>query len=136
MLLKLVSLTRPAMVWLAMNAPEASAPMLVMSKSCASPCCVMRKPPLSMISVAIASVLAMNSRNTPSRWRMSSSISWGRVAMSGVLRNALVDEFVQQEARDHVQRLEHALAFVRRGAERRHLHFAVVQQVFHVFHGR
>src|ERR1700690_2633965 len=137
MLLKLVSLTRLAMVWLAMNAPDASAPMVVMSKSWASPCWVIRKPPLSMISVAIASVLTMNSRSIPSSCRTSSSISWGRVAMSCVLRNGLViDEFVQQQARDHVQRFEHALAFMRRGTERRHLHFTVVQQIFHVIHRR
>src|ERR1039458_96244 len=96
----------------------------------------MRKPPLSMISAAVASVFAMNARNVSSHRRMSSSISWGRVAMSCVLWNALVDEFVQQQARDHVQGFKHAFALVRRRVERRHLHFAIVQQKFHVFHRR
>src|SRR5471030_213114 len=96
----------------------------------------MRKPPLSMISAAVASVLAMNSRSVSSKRRMSSSISWGRVSMSCVLWNALIDKFLQQQAGDHVQRFEHALAFVRGRGKRRHLHVAVVQKKIHVFDGR
>src|ERR1700729_1233716 len=132
MLLKLGSLTRPAMVWLARNAPDARAAMVVRSNSVASPWCVMRNPPLSMMSAFDASVLAMNSRSVVSSGWMSSSISCGKVTMSCVLRNALVDEFLQQQARDHVQRFKHALAFVRGRGEGRHLHVAVVEQKIHV----
>src|ERR1039457_1731098 len=93
----------------------------------------MRKPPLSMMSAVVASVWPINSRNAASSCWMSSSISWGRVAMSCGLGSALVDEFLKQHARDHVERLKHPLAFVRGAIERRHLHFAVVQKIFHVF---
>src|ERR1700722_10371701 len=96
----------------------------------------MRKPPLSMTSADVASAETMSSRSASlSRWR-SSSMSWGRVAMSCILGDALVDVFLQQHARDHVQRLEHAFAFVRRRGKGRHLHVAVVEQKIHVFHGR
>ena len=54
------------------------------------------------------------------------------MAILCVLRSALVDELVQQQARDHVQRLEHAFALLRGRGERRHLHFAVVEKKFHV----
>src|ERR1039457_3678521 len=96
----------------------------------------MRKPPLSMTSAAVASVCRMNSRSASSIRCMSSSISWGRVALSRVLGGALVDEFLEQQTRDHIERFEHALALVRGGIERRHLHLAVVQQIFHVFDRR
>src|ERR1035441_9061088 len=43
-------------------------------------------------------------------------------------------ELVQQHARDHVERLKHAFALVRRGAERGDLEVAVIQQKLHVFH--
>jgi len=80
-LLKFFSLTRPAMVWLAMKAPEARAPSVVKSTSAASPWLVMRNPPLSISSAAVAEVWARNSRSESSRTRISSSISWGRVGM-------------------------------------------------------
>src|SRR5262249_29381543 len=63
---------------------------------------------------------------------MSSSTSWGKVAMSCVLRSALADELVQQQARDHVQRLEYTFGPMRRGGEERHLQLPVVEQEFHV----
>jgi hypothetical protein len=56
--------------------------------------------------------------------------------MSCVLRDALVDIFVEQHPRDHVQRLEHAFAFVCTAGKRRHLHVAVVEQEIHVFRRR
>src|SRR5450755_1683306 len=119
-----------------MNAPEESAAMVVRSKSSALPWCVMRKPPLSMISAAVASAATVSSLSASlSRW-MSSSMSCGRVAISGMLGNALVDVFLEQHAGDHVQRLEHALAFMGTGGKRRHLHVAVVQQKIHVFRRR
>src|ERR1019366_8242695 len=126
MLLKFGSLTRPAMVWLAMNAPEESAAMVVRSKSSALPCDVMRKPPLSMMSSLSASL---------SRW-MSFSMSCGRVDISGMLGNALIDVFLQQHTADHVQRFEHTLAFVGTGGQRRHLYIAVVHKEIHVFERR
>src|ERR1022692_3890786 len=133
MLLKFGSLTRPAMVWLAMNAPEESAAMVVRSKSSALPCDVMRKPPLSMMSAAVASAAVMSSLSASlSRW-MSSSMSCGRVDISGMLGNALIDVFLQQHTGDHVQRFEHTLAFVGTGGKRRHLYIAVVHKEIHVF---
>src|ERR1017187_4233670 len=107
--------------------------MGVRSNCCASPWLVIRKPPLSMISAVVASLFSSNSRNSlPSR-STSSSISCGRVAMSCVLRSCLADELVQQHARDHVERLKHALALVRRRGEGGDLEVAVVQQKLHVF---
>src|ERR1035438_1146086 len=96
----------------------------------------MRKPPLSMMSAAVASVWPMNSSNASLSRCMSSSISWGKVAMSCMLGRALVDEFLEQQARDHVERFKHALALVRGGVERWHLHFTVVQKILHVFDRR
>src|SRR5262245_10743412 len=98
-----------------MNAPDASAPMVVRSYSSERLWCAMRKPPLSMISAAVASVWATNSRSVSSSRRTSSSMSWGRVAILCGLGNALVDVFLEQHPGDHVQALEHALALVRRG---------------------
>ncbi len=40
----------------------------------------------------------------------------------------MADEFVQQHARDHVERLEDAFATVRARREGRHLDFAIIQQ--------
>ena len=91
---------------------------------------------------ARASVCVSNSRNSSSNRWMSSSISWGSVAMiilgrghptSCVLRRSLADKFVQQHAGDHVQRLEDTFATMSAGRERRHLNLAVVEQKFHVF---
>src|ERR1017187_6585029 len=119
-----------------MKAPDASAAMVVRSYCRASPQCVMRKPPRSMTSAVVASLFSSSSLNDWSSSLTSSSRSWGSVAMSCVLRRSLRDELVQQHARDHVQRLKNALAFVRGRRERGNLNFAVVQQKLHVFHGR
>ena len=56
--------------------------------------------------------------------------------MSCVLRDTLIDEFLQQQTRNHIQRLKNALALVGSGAERRHLHVAVIEQIIHVFNRR
>src|SRR6266568_8416687 len=124
------------MVWLARYAPEASAAMVVRSNCRESPWCVRRKPPLSITSAVTASLRSKKLRNTSSRRWMSSSSSWGRVGISGVLRRAEIDELVQQQPRNHVQRFKDAFAFVRGGGEGRHLDVAIVQQELHVFDRR
>src|ERR1700722_12279769 len=103
----------------------------------------MRKPPLSMTNAAVVSVPATKARSVSSIFWMSSSISCGRVAMfqwacSGVLRlrSGLVDEFMEQEARNHVERLENAFAFMRGGGKSGGLGLAIVQQVVEVFSRR
>src|SRR5581483_8805492 len=100
----------------------------------------MRKPPLSMTSTVVASVCTRKSCSASLRTLMSSSINCGSVAMScglwRAMRLALVDELVQQQARNHVQRFKNSFAFVRGSRERRHLHFTIVQKKFHVFHRR
>src|SRR5437899_3140248 len=106
--------------------------MLVRSKASASPRCVIRNPPLSTTNAVVASLRRRNSPRIKSSAWMSSSRSWGKVAMSCVLRRGLVDVFVEQHARDHVERLEHAFAAMRGGAEGRYLHFAVVEQKLEV----
>src|SRR5512137_1248758 len=105
--------------------------MVVRSNCRSSPWLVMRKPPLSMISAVVASLFSSSSRNSPPRRSMSSSISWGKEAMSCVLWRSLADEFVQQHAGNHVERLEHPFALVRGRAEGRDLEVAVVQQELH-----
>src|ERR1035438_910017 len=109
--------------------------MVVRSNCSRSPSLAMRKPALSMINAVVASLFSTSSRNSRSSRAMSSSMSWGRLAMSRVLRTSLADEFVQQHAGDHVERLEDALALVGRRGERGHLNIPVVQQEFEVFHG-
>src|SRR5689334_9254124 len=96
----------------------------------------MRNPPLSRISAVQASLFSSKSRKMLSSCRMSSSMSWGRVAMSCVLRCALADILVEQQARDHVERLEHAFTLVRDGFKGRDLHLAIVEEVIHVFDRR
>src|SRR6185369_975852 len=96
----------------------------------------MRKPPLSIISAVVASLRPRNSPNTSSSPWMSSSRSCGKVAMSCVLRNVLVNEFVEQHARNHVERFENAFALVGDRSEGGRLHFAVVEQKLHVFDRR
>src|SRR2546423_3199773 len=86
-----------------------------------------------MISAVVASLFSNNSRNSSSRSWMSSSISWGRVAMSCVLRSGLANVFIEQHAGDHVEGLKNAFTPVRGRAERGHLHFPIVEQKFHVF---
>src|SRR5258708_2322694 len=124
------------MVSLAMNAPAASAEMVVRSNCRLSPCCEMRKPPLSMIKAVVASLFCISSWRMSSSWRTSSSNSWGSVAMSCVLRLRLADELVEQQPRDHIECLEHTFAPVGRGGEGGHLHVAVVEQELHVIHRR
>src|SRR5689334_2541228 len=63
---------------------------------------------------------------------MSSSISWGKVPMSCVLRRSLADELVQQHAGDHVERLENALAFVGCRREGWYLDISVIEQKLHI----
>src|SRR4029434_6907989 len=89
-----------------------------------------------MIRTVVASLRPRNSRKTSSSPRMSSSRSCGKVAMSCVLRNVLVDVLVEQQACDHVEWFEDAFALVANRGEGRHLHLAVVEQKFHVFHRR
>src|SRR6266446_4071726 len=96
----------------------------------------MRKPPLSMISAVVASLFSSNSRSASSRHWTSSSISWGRVAMSCVLRRALADKLVQQHACDHVERFKHALAFVSDGGKGRDLQIPVIEQKLHILNRR
>src|SRR5258706_4746229 len=89
-----------------------------------------------MTSAAVASLCSSSSSKTWSICWTSSSMSWGRVAMSCVLWCGLADELVEQHAGDHVERLENAFALVSGTLECRHLDFAVVDQVVHVFHRR
>src|SRR5882724_4995707 len=88
-----------------------------------------------MISAVVASVFSSNSCNTSSSRWTSSSISWGRVAMSCVLRSSLTDILVEQHASDHVERLEHPFTEMRGRTKRRHLHISVVEQEFHIIDG-
>src|SRR5664279_4637247 len=107
--------------------------MVVRSNCRVSPWLVMRKPPLSIISAVVASVFSIRSCNSPpSRW-ISSSMSWGKEAMSCVLLSSLADELVQQHAGDHVERLKHPFALVRGPGEGGDLDVAVVQEELHVF---
>src|SRR2546428_1726848 len=110
--------------------------MVVRSNSSDSPLWAMRKPPLSMMRAVVASLLASNSFRTWSSCRMSSSRSCGSVGISRGCAGALADEFVQQQAGDHVERFEDALASVRGRSEGRDLHVAIVEQELHVFHRR
>src|SRR6188474_189824 len=87
-----------------------------------------------MISAVVDSVLVSNSLRVSSRHWISSSISWGRVDMSCVLRRSLADVFMQQHASDHVQGLENTLATVCCGGKGGHLHFAIVQEELHILH--
>src|SRR5437879_2203466 len=70
-----------------------------------------------------------------SSW-MSSSINWGSVGISSDLAVAFVEELVQEQAGDHVQGLEHALAFIGRAAEGRHFDIAIVEQKIQVLNRR
>src|ERR1039458_5800487 len=106
--------------------------MVVRSNCRSSPWLVMRKPPLSMISAVVASLLSSNSRSSPPSRSMSSSTSWGREAMSCVLRCSLADELVEQHTGDHVERLKHPFALVRGRAEGGDLDVPVVEQKLHV----
>src|SRR5450759_2962778 len=96
----------------------------------------MRNPPLSMTSAVVASLFSNSSRNSSSSSWISSSISWGNVAMSCVLRSSLADVLVEQHSGDHVQPLENAFTAVRRRGEGGYLHFAIVEQKLHVFSRR
>src|SRR5258706_4072043 len=93
----------------------------------------MRNPPLSMMSATLASDFTRSScRARPSSWT-SSSMSWGSEGILGGFTIAVVDEFVEQDARDHVERLEDTLAFVGARREGRHFHLPIVEQEIHVF---
>src|ERR1035438_2665139 len=109
--------------------------MVVRSNCSRSPSLAMRKPALSMINAVVASLFSTSSRNSRSSRAMSSSMSWGRLAMSCVLRTSLADEFVQQHAGDHVERLKDAFALVGCCGKRGHLDVAVIEQKVEVFDG-
>src|SRR4051812_4322684 len=96
----------------------------------------MRKPPLSMMMAALPSHLRSSSSSTRSSSRTSSSISWGSVGISCGLAITLVDELVQEQAGDHVQRFEHSLALVGATGEGWHFDVTVVEQEIHVLQGR
>src|ERR1700722_12640684 len=108
---KLISPHRSAIACVAQKLPPARAEIVVVSKRSVSPLWQINGPPLSIINAAVASLRWSNSINAPSMRLMSSSMSWGRpMFVSNAPSGALVDEFVQQQPRDHVQRLEHPLA--------------------------
>src|SRR5215216_4338025 len=97
-----------AMPCVAAYVPAASAASVVESNSPKSPVCAMRKPALSMMSAAEASLRETSSPSTRSNSRTSSAISWGkainRVWLSELLHTvAFIDELMEQHACDHVQ---------------------------------
>src|SRR5688572_30656674 len=96
----------------------------------------MRNPPLSSNKATLASLFSRSSCMARSTSVISSSISSGNGDISGSFSVRLVHVFVQQQTSNHVQGLEHALAFVGAGRKGRHLHLAIVQEKFHVFHRR
>src|ERR1035441_1422351 len=102
MLEKVVSPRRSAMAWVAQNEPAASA--------------------------AAASLRRNNSSNAPSNPWTSSAMSGGRPGISRGFAPALVDEFVEQQARNHVERFKDSFAFGGHGSEGRNLHLAIVEQ--------
>src|SRR6266498_4836682 len=121
-----------------------SAARVITSKSGALPHWVMTNPPLSITNPTVASPLIKSSCKAAFSSPMSSSISWGSVGIpndlgpggSGDPALAFGDELLEQQAGDHVQRLEDAFALVGASREGRHLFLAVVQQVVHEFDGR
>src|SRR5688572_28388769 len=131
--LKLVSLTRPAIAWVAANDADASAPIVVKSKPAILPCCAIKNPPISRSNAAVASLLVTRSPKAPSNSWTSSSISCGRVNIC-LLACAFVDEFVQEEPRNHIKRLENPFGLGCRRRERRNLHLTIIQEEVHVFH--
>src|SRR6185436_12651447 len=96
----------------------------------------MRKPPLSMSRVTVASERDSKSSSAMSSTRMSSSKSCGSDAISLFGARALVDELVQQQAGNHVERFKHAFAFGSDGGKGRHLHVAIVQSKLQVIDRR
>src|SRR5262245_12201666 len=109
---------------------------VVVSISCCSPVSVMRKPPLSMTIASEASVFIRSSCRDSESSCTSSSMSCGSVAILSGFTLALVNELVQQHARDHVQRLEDPFAFVRASGERWHFNLLIIEEEIHVFHRR
>src|SRR6266487_5480066 len=96
----------------------------------------MRKPPLSMSMMTVASERDSKFSSAVSSTRISSSKSCGSDAISPFGARALVDELVQQQTRNHVERFKHAFAFGSDGGKGRHLHLAVVQGKLQVIDGR
>src|SRR5262245_37301209 len=96
----------------------------------------MRNPPLSMSRAALASLLMSNSSRARLISAMSSSMSWGSVAILGSFAGALVDKLLQEQTRDHVQRLKDSITFVGAGREGGYLFVPVVEKEFQVFRGR
>src|SRR3954462_4389976 len=95
----------------------------------------MRKPPLSRSKETLASLFSRSSCIARSNSAMSSSISSGSGAISRSSSVRVVYEFIQQQSGNHIECLEDTLAFIRARREGRDLHFAIVQQEFHVFNG-
>src|SRR5207244_13325812 len=102
----------------------------------ASPWWAMRKPPLSMINAVVASLFSSNSWRTVSNCWTSSSMSWGNVAMSCVLRRGLADKFIEQHSGNHVESFKDPFAQMRAGFKGRHLHIPVIDQEFHIIDRR
>src|SRR5262249_39200949 len=103
-------------------------------------------PPLSMTRAVPASLLRISSCNALFNAPMSSSMSWGRVGITGDYGNrgwqqwsrrpalALGNELLQEQACDHVQGFRHPVAFMTARGKRRRLLLAIVQQVLHKLH--
>src|ERR1044071_5505824 len=119
-----------AMAWVASKEPEARAATEVTSKVAVSPFSTRQKPALSVMIAVAASLLDKSSPNAPSSTVMSSSSNCGSVCMSPA--GVFVDKFLQQQARDGIERFENAFALCGRGFKSRHAHVAIVQQIFHV----
>src|ERR1043165_1341693 len=117
----------------AANEAAERAARVVVSNWRDSPTCVMRKPPLSIISAALPSHLCSRSSKTRSSSWTSSSISCGSVAMSGGFAITVVNELVQKQARNHVEGFKDPLALVGAAAEGWHFHLTIVEQKIHIF---
>src|SRR6185503_11527269 len=96
----------------------------------------MRKPPLSSSKETLASLFSRSSCIARSNSAMSSSISSGSGDISRSSSVRVVYKFVQEQSGNHVKRFKNALALVRARGEGRYLHFAIIQQEFHVFDRR
>src|SRR5688572_133352 len=137
MLLKLGSPMSPAMALFASNEFEASAPSDMVSSFLVLPCSETRKPPSAVSSTDEASDLLRKSAKIALICSTSSSNSSGSVPvieLSGdfLLAAGLREQFMEQHAGDHIERLENTIAFGRGRFERRDLHVAIIQEKIHV----
>src|SRR5688572_33326706 len=96
----------------------------------------MRNPPLSRSRATLASLFCRRSCIARSTSVMSSSISSGSGDISRSFSVGVVYKLVQEQSGNHVQGLKDPLTLMGAGGERRHLHFAIVEQEFHVLHRR